>query len=60
MWNFRWLLHMSRWSRRPPGARRVAVVVAVIALCLAIAGVQWAGLWPDALTLDRPVRPHFR
>lgn len=60
MWDFRWLLRMSRWSRRPPGARQVAVVLAVIALCLVIAGVQWMGLWPDALTLDRVGRPKLR
>ena len=51
-----WLLRMSRWARRPPSARRVLLVLAVVAACLALAAVErWVG-WPDALTAER-VRP---
>jgi predicted acyltransferase len=47
MFDFRWLLRMSRWSRNPPSVQRVMLVLAVIVLCFALAGLQWAGLWPD-------------
>lgn len=50
-----WFLRMSRWSRRPPSQRRVVLVLVVIALCLGLAGLQWLGLWPEALRVnDRP------
>ena len=43
----RWLLRMSRWARNPPGTRRVLLVFAVIAACLALYGIERLGLWPD-------------
>ena len=55
MWST-WLLRASRWSRRPPSLGRVAVVLGVLALCLALAGIERAGLWPDALTPERGAR----
>ncbi len=48
----RFLLRMSRWARNPPSERRVALLLGVLAACLVIAALNWAGLWPDALTLS--------
>ncbi|AKO96622.1 hypothetical protein MALG_01437 [Marinovum algicola DG 898] len=48
-----WLYRMSLWARRPPSARQVMLVLAVIAVCLAIYAVErWVG-WPEALTAER-------
>lgn len=49
--NLRWLLRMSRWARNPPSERRVLLGLAAIAAVLAVAGLQWVGWWPDALTI---------
>jgi len=58
MFDFRWLLHMSRWSRRPPGTRQVLVVLVVVAVCFALAGLQWAGLWPNWARVNGRPRLH--
>ncbi len=54
-----WLLRASRWSRRPPSAARVKLVLAVIAACLLIVAAERFGLWPDWATMDRPPRPRL-
>lgn len=49
----RWFLRMSLWARRPPSEKRVKLVLAVIALCLVLYGIErWIG-WPEALTAER-------
>jgi hypothetical protein len=58
MFGMGWLLRMSHWSRRPPGLSRVILVLAVIAMCLALAGLQYFGLWPDWATMSP--RPHVK
>ncbi|KAF0677476.1 hypothetical protein [Profundibacterium mesophilum] len=50
-----WLLRMVRWARRPPSRKRVALMLAVAAIALAIAGLEAAGLWPEWATLDRGI-----
>ncbi len=45
--NTAWLLRMARWARRPPSARRVALVFGVVLVCLALAGAEWMGWLPD-------------
>ncbi|MGI3167612.1 hypothetical protein ACRARG_00560 [Pseudooceanicola sp. C21-150M6] len=55
-----WFLRMSRWARNPPSAARVKLVLAVIALCLAIVGLEKLVGFPDWLTpndLRGPARP---
>lgn len=54
--NLIWLIRASRWARNPPKAGRVKLVLAVIALGLALVGLEHLGLWPDWATLDRPPR----
>lgn len=50
--NTRWLIRMSKWARRPPSARRVAMMLAVVAASLIMAGIEKAGFWPEALSVD--------
>lgn len=49
--NPRFFLRAAKWARRPPPARRVALVLAVIALCLLLALLDRAGLLPDWFAL---------
>lgn len=51
-----WLMRMSQWARNPPSPRKVKLVLGVIAVVVLIVGVEALGLWPGALTLDRPPR----
>jgi predicted acyltransferase len=51
--NLNWLIRAARWVRHPPGPGRVALVLAVIAIALAIVGIEQAGLWPDWARLER-------
>ena len=60
MFNLNWLMRMQRWSRRPPSMNRVLMLVAIVALCLALAGLQHFGLWPDWATMTRAQRVKFR
>ena len=46
----KWLIRMSRWARHPPSPGRVALVFAVIALCLMVYGIERVWGWPAWLT----------
>ncbi|AGT08143.1 hypothetical protein [Paracoccus aminophilus] len=52
--NLNWLLRAVQWARNPPSEKRVILVLVVIAICLAIVGLQHFGFWPDWATMDRP------
>ncbi len=39
--NFHHLLRMKRYAQNPPSISRVKLVLGVVAICLAIAGVEW-------------------
>lgn len=52
--NLNWLLRAARWVRNPPSERRVLLVLGIIAVGLALVGLEHLGLWPDWATLDRP------
>ncbi|HEX9858032.1 MAG TPA: hypothetical protein VGA75_06715 [Paracoccaceae bacterium] len=55
-----WLLRMARWAKRPPSWGRVKLVLAVVALCLLLVGIEMIWGWPDWLTLEprgRGLRP---
>ncbi len=48
-----WFLRMSKWARHPPSAKRVMLVLSIIATGLVVWAVErWIG-WPDALTAER-------
>ncbi len=51
----RWLMLMKRLAQNPPGARRVKLFLAVIAICVLLYLIERFIGWPDALT-TRPVR----
>lgn len=50
--NIFWLLRARRWVQNPPSLRTVIAVLAVVAVCLALAAVEfWIG-WPEWLTTN--------
>lgn len=53
-----WLIRMKQWARNPPPLWKVKLVIGVIVACFAVFGLQWAGYWPDALTLERMPRSY--
>lgn len=56
--NPNWLMRMSQWVRNPPSPRRVKLVLAVVAVCFALWGIELIWGWPDALTVNgRAGRP---
>ncbi len=57
--NLIWLIRASRWARNPPSARMVKLVLAVVALALLVAGLQYMGWWPDWATMERPRGPRL-
>jgi hypothetical protein len=40
-------MRLAKWARRPPSRRRLALIVVVLVLSLAIVSVEKAGLWPE-------------
>ena len=48
-----WLVRLSRWVRRPPSRRQAMVILAVVAMVLALAGIEAIWGWPEALTPTR-------
>jgi len=54
---FHWLLRMARWARNPTSSQRIWLVLAVIAACLAIWGLEQVFGFPEDWTPARsPVR----
>lgn len=51
-----WLIRMARWARQPPSMGRVILVLVVLALCLALAGIEHFWGWPDWLRVNGPLR----
>ncbi|MFC7703414.1 hypothetical protein ACFQXB_04300 [Plastorhodobacter daqingensis] len=52
--NLIWLLRAARWARNPPSAKRVKLVLGIIAFCLFIAGLELIWGWPEWLTVPNP------
>ena len=44
---------MAKLARRPPSARRVILVLAIIGVCLILVGIEHFLGWPDWLTPNR-------
>lgn len=55
--NLTWLLRMAKWARRPPSMKQVKIGAVVLALAVAIWGLDAAGLWPDWARLEKPPKP---
>lgn len=47
-----WLMRAKGWAQRPPSERRVKLVFGVIAICIAIVGIEYFIGWPDWMTVD--------
>ncbi len=54
--NMGWLLRMAKWARHPPSMRQVRIGAVVLALVLAVWGLDLAGLWPDWARADKVSR----
>ena len=54
--NLNWLVRASQWVRNPPSEKRVILVLVVVGLGLAIAGLEHFGLWPEWAKLERAPR----
>jgi len=55
-----WLVRAARWVRHPPSWGRFLLILAVVAIAVAIWGIEQAGYWPDWATTERmPRRPRF-
>lgn len=50
--NLRHFLRMAQWARNPPSAKRVVLVFGVVAVCLALAALEWTGLLPEGFGLS--------
>lgn len=48
-----WFLRMKRWAQNPPSTRRIMLVFGVIVFCLALYGLERAGVLPDWMQADR-------
>ena len=54
-----WLLRAVRWVRRPPNARRVRLVLLVVAAGLLVVLLEGLDLWPEWARMENPHRPRF-
>ncbi|SLN41789.1 hypothetical protein AQS8620_01638 [Aquimixticola soesokkakensis] len=51
------LLRAARWARKPPSAKRVKLVLGVVAICLVLVAIEHVVGWPEALTIESPRKP---
>ncbi len=51
-----WLLRMAKWARHPPSMRQVQIGAVVLALALAIWGLDHFGFWPDWARVEKAPR----
>ena len=49
-----WILRMTQWVRHPPSSRQVRFMLAAVALCLIVVGVEHVWGWPDWLHVNGP------
>lgn len=53
MLDIRHFMRAKRWVQNPPSMKRLKLLAAVLAIALAIAGLQHFDLWPDWATAER-------
>ncbi|MDE9449035.1 hypothetical protein J3R80_00950 [Aliiroseovarius sp. Z3] len=51
--NPRWFMRMSKWARNPPSAKRVKLVFAVVAICIAVVVIEKLFGMPDWMQIER-------
>ncbi|MFC0201610.1 hypothetical protein [Paracoccus rhizosphaerae] len=55
--NMIWLLRAAKWAHRPPSAKMVKLVLAIVAAGFALLALEKLGLWPEwAMQDQRPPR----
>lgn len=54
--NYRILLRMAKLAHRPPGWKKVRLVLGIIAVCLVLAGLEYLFGWPAWLTVNSDSR----
>jgi len=52
-----WFLRMSKWARNPLSAARVKFVLAILAACLVLWGIEQIWGWPEALRVNGKIKP---
>ena len=50
--NPRWFMRMSKWARKPPSAKRVKLVFAVVAICLVLVAIEKLFGTPDWMQVE--------
>ena len=55
-----WLMRARRWAQHPPSAGRVALVLGVVGVCLALFAIERVIGWPDWLTANHARPPVIR
>ena len=55
-----WLLRMAKWTRHPPSAAMVKMVIGIILVGLLLAGIEHIWGWPEALTPNGHARRGLR
>jgi len=50
--NPRWLLRMAKLAHRPPGEKRVLLVLGIVVLCVAVFAVERYVGWPEWMTTE--------
>jgi len=50
--NMRFFLRMARFARHPPSDARVKLIFGVVALVLAIGGIEYFIGWPEWMQMD--------
>lgn len=51
--SWRWLIRATMWARNPPSAKKVKLVLGLVAACIAIAMIERYVGWPDWATAER-------
>lgn len=46
-------MRMSKWARNPPSAKRVKLVFAVVAICIALVVIEKLFGMPDWMQIER-------
>ncbi len=48
-----WFFRMKRWAQHPPSPKKVALVLGIVAVCLALYGLEKGGLLPEWMAAER-------
>jgi hypothetical protein len=57
--NPNWLIRMAQWARNPPSPQRVKLVLAVVAICFILFGIERLVGWPDWLRVNGNIKAKY-